>query len=75
MGSAITDFGLDEKITKHLNELKIENFYKFQEDAINEIIYGNNVIIEAPTASGKTEAFLLPIVQKIFNEKEVDELF
>ena len=70
MGSKVIDFGLDQKITKQLLEIDIEKFYKFQEDAINEIIYGNNVVIEAPTASGKTEAFLLPIMQKISNEKQ-----
>ncbi len=67
-GSEIDEFGLDEEITKHLKNAGIEKFYKFQEDAINEIIFGNNVVIEAPTASGKTEAFVIPIVQKIKND-------
>ena len=70
MGSKIIDLGLDKKLSNHLLEINIKQFYKFQEDAINEIIYGNNVVIEAPTASGKTEAFLVPIVQKIIGEKE-----
>jgi len=70
MGSKVIDFGLNEKITEQLLKLNIEKFYKFQEDVINEIIYGSNVIIEAPTASGKTEAFLVPIIQKITSEKE-----
>ena len=58
MGSKVTDFGLDLGIIEHLHQNGIKQFYKFQEEAITEIIYGTNVVIEAPTASGKTEAFL-----------------
>ncbi len=65
MGSKVEDLGLDEAITKHLKELGINQFYKFQEEAIMEIAYGENIVIEAPTASGKTEAFLIPVIQKI----------
>lgn len=65
MGCKVEDLGLDESITEHLKELKIEQFYKFQQDAIEEITFGENVIIEAPTASGKTEAFLIPVIQRI----------
>jgi len=70
MGSYVEEVGLDNQITNYLKENEINQFYKFQEDAIGEIIFGNNVIISAPTASGKTEAFLIPIMQKIKNEKE-----
>jgi DEAD/DEAH box helicase domain-containing protein len=65
MGCKIEELGLDESISNHLKELKIEQFYKFQEEAIQEITFGENVVIEAPTASGKTEAFLIPVIQKI----------
>ena len=65
MGCKVEELGLDESITAHLKELKIEQFYKFQEEAIKEIILGENVVIEAPTASGKTEAFLIPVIQRI----------
>jgi len=65
MGCKVEELGLDEYISDHLKELKIEQFYKFQEEAIQEITFGENVVIEAPTASGKTEAFLIPVIQKI----------
>lgn len=67
MGCKIDDLGLDDAIVNHLTELGIEQFYEFQEKAISEIIFGENVVIEAPTASGKTEAFLIPVIQKIKN--------
>lgn len=75
MGSKIEDVGLDESIYQQLKELKIKQFYKFQEESIQEIIFGENIIIEAPTASGKTEAFLIPLIQKIKNNIERENVF
>ncbi len=70
MGSVLSESGLDERIVRVLESKKIERFYKFQEDAIREIMVGNNVIITAPTASGKTEAFVIPILQKILDKEQ-----
>ncbi|MDX1596094.1 MAG: DEAD/DEAH box helicase [Nitrosopumilaceae archaeon] len=68
MGSTVEDVGLDDNITSHLKKIGIKKLYKFQQTAIEEIIFGESIVIEAPTASGKTEAFLVPIIQKIKNE-------
>ena len=70
MGSVLSESGLDERIVRVLESKKIEKFYKFQDDAIREIMVGNNVIITAPTASGKTEAFVIPILQKILDKEQ-----
>jgi DEAD/DEAH box helicase domain-containing protein len=70
MGNMISESGLDEKITRVLESKKIEKFYKFQEDAIYHIMIGNNVIISAPTASGKTEAFVIPVLEKILDKRQ-----
>ncbi|MFZ9006827.1 MAG: DEAD/DEAH box helicase, partial [Nitrosopumilaceae archaeon] len=75
MGSKIEDVGLDDAITRHLKKIEINQFYKFQEEAIEEIVFGENVVIEAPTASGKTEAFLIPVVQKIKNSGDSGNVF
>jgi len=37
----------------------------FQEKSFNAILTGDNTVISAPTGSGKTEAFTVPIIQKI----------
>ena len=75
MGCKVEDFGLEESISEHLKELKIEQFYKFQEESIQEITFGENVVIEAPTASGKTEAFLIPVIQRIIKDASDGNVF
>ncbi|MDH3361410.1 MAG: DEAD/DEAH box helicase [Nitrosopumilus sp.] len=75
MGCKVKDLGLDESISEHLEELEIGQFYKFQEESIQEIMFGENVVIEAPTASGKTEAFLIPVIQRIKKEASEGNVF
>ncbi|HJT10575.1 MAG TPA: DEAD/DEAH box helicase [Candidatus Nitrosotalea sp.] len=69
MGSAVEESGLDERIIDVLKSKGISNFYKFQEDSIHDITFGKNVVITAPTASGKTEAFVIPILQKVADSR------
>ena len=42
-----------------------DGFLEYQINSIKSILAGKNVIISAPTGSGKTEAFAIPIIQKI----------
>ena len=42
-----------------------DGLLSFQEQSIRDILDNKNVIISAPTGSGKTEAFTIPIIQKI----------
>jgi hypothetical protein len=49
--------------------------YKHQERAIlNMIIGGRNIVIATGTGSGKTEAFLIPILNHLFREAEKNSL-
>jgi len=59
---------LDEGIIDALHAKNIARLYKFQEESFEQILKGNDIIIVAPTASGKTEAFCIPIIQKISEE-------
>lgn len=65
LGASVDEMGLDDNIVQYLHQKNIKQFYKFQEDAISEILSGQNIVITAPTASGKTEAFAIPVITKI----------
>ncbi|UVS67755.1 DEAD/DEAH box helicase [Nitrososphaera viennensis] len=67
-GSDINGLPVDEGITSVLKAKGIGKLYKFQEEAVKKILQGKDVVITAPTASGKTEAFCIPILQKIAEE-------
>lgn len=66
-GQSSDKAGLNALLAKALQRIGVKRFYKFQHAAIKNILSGNDTIIEAPTASGKTEAFLVPVVQNIID--------
>ncbi|HEX2230788.1 MAG TPA: DEAD/DEAH box helicase, partial [Nitrososphaeraceae archaeon] len=65
LGSKVSELPIDESLIAALSENNIEKVYRFQEEAIRKILLGKDIIIIAPTASGKTEAFSIPVLQKI----------
>lgn len=59
---------LHPRIREGLRELGITEPTPPQEKAIGPIMEGENVLLIAPTASGKTEAALLPIFSALVEE-------
>lgn len=52
-------------------EIKLERrLYKHQEKAIRKINKGRNIVVTTGTGSGKTECFILPIINELLREKE-----
>jgi len=68
-GKELDELPLDDIILSQLKSRNISSLYRFQEEAIFNILRGKNTVIIAPTASGKTEAFCIPILQKIYDLK------
>ena len=68
-GCMIHHAPVDEAIINVLKAKKIDYLYKFQEDAIKKILEGKDVVITAPTASGKTEAFCIPVLEHVASEQ------
>ena len=65
---------LNEDIISYL-ESKDVKLYKHQADTYEAIKNGENVIITTPTASGKTLAFNLPIMDTMIEDKNATALY
>ncbi len=62
------ELGISDEIVKVLKKTGISKATEVQEECIKSIIAGRDVISEAPTGTGKTLAFLLPIFENISPE-------
>ena len=57
------DLGLSSEVQQTLDELGFEEPTPIQEQAIPELLAGNDVIGQAQTGTGKTAAFGLPLLE------------
>lgn len=48
--------------------------YKHQEEAIRKAVAGRNVVVTTGTGSGKTESFLIPIINRLISERAAGTL-
>lgn len=62
------DFGLDGKLVHTLNNAGLNIPSPIQDQIIPEIMAGRDVVGIAETGTGKTAAFLLPLIQKTSKE-------
>jgi ATP-dependent RNA helicase RhlE len=63
-----TTFGLDARIVKSLKYMGITVPSPIQDQIIPEILNGNDVVGLAETGTGKTAAFLVPIIEKTLKD-------
>ena len=66
---------MSEEIKAFLKSRGIEKLYVHQYEMFEKAQKGDNVIITTSTASGKTLGFLLPVVQKILEDKSARAIF
>ncbi len=59
------DLNLSQSLLDALNDMKFEKPSSIQAEAIPQIMLGNDIIAKAPTGSGKTAAFAIPIIEKL----------
>jgi DEAD/DEAH box helicase domain-containing protein len=64
-GMKTEDLSIPARFKEHLISKGITILYKFQEDSYEAINNGEDVVIVAPTAQGKTEGFILPIIRQL----------
>lgn len=69
VGKKYTDFNLVEAIAKNLKDKGYEFTTEIQEKAIPLIMEGKDLLGISATGSGKTGAFLIPLIQKLLTDK------
>ncbi len=65
-----SDFKLDDRINQGIESIGFEKPTPVQELAIPEILSGNDLIACAQTGTGKTAAYVLPLLHGILTQKE-----
>jgi ATP-dependent RNA helicase RhlE len=63
--NGFNQFGLHTDLLKALNELGFQKPTPIQQDALPKALAGSDVLACAATGSGKTAAFVLPILQRL----------
>ncbi|MEM3399552.1 MAG: DEAD/DEAH box helicase [Candidatus Micrarchaeia archaeon] len=62
-GPRFADIDVDASIKQVMMQRGIKRFYRHQARGISLLRAGKNVVIVAPTGSGKTEIYMIPIVE------------
>ena len=62
------EFGLDESLLEGISAMGYENATPVQQQVIPTILAGKDIIASAQTGTGKTAAFLLPIIHKLVTQ-------
>jgi ATP-dependent helicase YprA (DUF1998 family) len=78
-GKSINELIKEEVVSREFSALKKHfpldrTLYIHQEQAIRKVGAGKNIIVATGTGSGKTECFLLPIINELMREKEAGTL-
>jgi ATP-dependent RNA helicase RhlE len=68
------EFGLDESLLEGVDASGYENATPVQEQVIPIILSGKDLIASAQTGTGKTAAFLLPIIHKLLANRIEDQV-
>jgi ATP-dependent RNA helicase RhlE len=62
---SFTDFGLHEDLLRRLAEIGFENPTPIQSEAIPLVMQGRDLLGSAQTGTGKTAAFMLPVLHRL----------
>lgn len=59
---------VDHSIVKALRDQGVNRLFAHQGEAISKALRGTNIVLEAPTASGKTLSFAIPMMQNLLSK-------
>ncbi|KAJ5076685.1 atp-dependent RNA helicase ddx56-related [Anaeramoeba ignava] len=69
------EFNLDDRLISSCERLNFEKPTKIQKKVIPIGLEGKDILIQAPTGSGKTASYLLPIINQILTYQKRNENF
>ena len=64
------ELDISDEIKSAIDDMGFERLTPIQESAIPVALKGNDLIGQAQTGSGKTIAFAIPILEKVFIQQE-----
>lgn len=67
-----SEFKLDSRVLESIESMGFEKATPVQEKAIPHVLEGRDILATAQTGTGKTAAFLLPVIHKIITEDHAD---
>ena len=67
--AVFADLHLDQRLLKAVDKMGFESPTPVQQQAIPLALQGRDLLVNAATGSGKTAAFLLPILQGLISAK------
>ena len=70
--SSFNDFEVDDRILKAVSKLHWSSPTPVQQKTIPLALEGKDIIIRAQTGSGKTAAYLIPVIEKLLREKSLN---
>ncbi|NOZ73435.1 MAG: DEAD/DEAH box helicase [Chloroflexi bacterium] len=70
MSQTFSELGLNPELVKALETLGYEQPTKLQSEFMPQFLAGRDIVAEAPPGSGKTVAYVLPILQTLDLEQE-----
>lgn len=65
-----TDFNLEERLLEGIDSMGYETATPVQEQVMQPILDGKDLIASAQTGTGKTAAFLLPLINRLLTEPQ-----
>ncbi len=63
-----TQHGLDPRLSKAIPKLKIDHPTLVQEQSCPLILSGRDVLIKSPTGTGKSLAYIIPLIQRLISQ-------
>lgn len=73
LATSFSEFSLSQRAIKGINALGYKEPTSIQTKGIPAVLKGHDVIGQSPTGSGKTMAFVLPLLEKINLERRVNQ--